>query len=84
MWDNDIQQMYFNWQKRDGHAYSIFLKEMQNSARSIVTDAYQHGIEDPAEVISKEIRQHPPFTLAKFINDYVWLTVTRQEKYPGH
>lgn len=84
MWDSDIQQKYFNWQKRDGQTYSIFLKEMQNSARSIMADAHQQGIEEPAVVISESIRQDPPFTLAKFINDYVWLTVTRQEKYPGY
>lgn len=84
MWDNGIQQKYFNRQKCDGHAYSIFLKEMQKSATSIVADAHEHGVEDPAVVISEAIRQHPPFTLAKFINDYIWLTVTRQEKYPGH
>ena len=84
MWDNAIQQKYFNRRKRDGHTYSIFLKEMQKSAASIVADAHKHGIEEPAVVISKAIRQRPPFTLAKFINDYIWLTVTRQEKYPGH
>ena len=84
MWDDAIQKKYFSWQKRNGHAYSIFLKEMQNSALSIVDDAHQQGIEEPAVVISETIRQHPPFTLAKFINDYVWLTVTRKEKYPGH
>lgn len=84
MWDNDIQQRYFERQERNGHTYSVFLKEMRKSALSIVADTHRHGIEDPAVVISKEIRQNPPFTLAKFINDYIWLTITRQEKYPGH
>lgn len=84
MWDDAIQKKYFSWQKRNGHAYSLFLKEMQNSALSIVDDAHQHGIEEPAVVISKTIRQDPAFPLAKFINDYVWLTVTRKAKYPGH
>lgn len=84
MWDKDIQQKYFDRQERNGHTYTVFLKAMENSARSIVADAHKYGIEEPAVVISKEIQQNPPFTLAKFINDYIWLTITRQEKYPGH
>ena len=84
MWDGPIQKEYCNWQKRNGHAYSNFVKEMRNSALSIVADSRKRGIEDPAETISKEIKQNPPFTLAKFINDYVWLTVTRKHRYdPG-
>ena len=84
MWDTPIQRVYFNWAKCDGRAYVIFMKEMRNSALAIVADARSHEyeIENPAETISKEIKQKPPFTLAKFINDYVWLTVTRNEKYP--
>jgi hypothetical protein len=84
MWDGPIQKEYFYWEKRNGYSYQSFLKEMRNSALSIVGDARKkHGIPDPAKTISKEINQRPPFTLAKFINDYVWLTVTRKQKYPG-
>lgn len=84
MWDTPIQRVYFNWAQCNGRAYVTFMKEMQNSALSIVADArkQEREIGDPAETISKEICQKPPFPLAKFINDYVWLTVTRKEKYP--
>lgn len=81
MWDGPIQQLYFHWEKRNGHAYSLFMEEMRNSALSIVADADKKGVLCPADAISNEICQQPPFTLAKFINDYVWLTVTKKERY---
>ena len=81
MWDGPIQKEYFHWEKRNGRAYSIFLNEMHKSAMFIVSDARDLGIEKPAEIISKEIGQDPPFTLAKFINDYVWLTVTKKQRF---
>ena len=82
MWDTPIQRLYFRSAKCDGRAYVIFMKEMRNSALSIVSDASKREIEDPAETISEEINLNPPFTLAKFVNDYVWLTVTRKKTYP--
>ena len=82
MWDTDIREMYFDRSECNGSEFSIFMKEMRSSAVSIVADAHNHGIIDPAETISKQICQNPPFTLAKFINDYVWLTVTKKERFP--
>ena len=82
MWDSRIQKEYFHWEQRNGHAYQEFIKEMRKSALSVVEDSRKYGIDDPAGSISEDICQRPPFTLAKFINDYVWLTVTRREQYP--
>ncbi len=81
MWDGPIQKEYFNWEARNGFAYRIFLEVMRESALSIAADARSQGITDAAAIISAEMRQEPPFTLAKFINDYVWLTVTKKERF---
>lgn len=81
MWDTDIRETYFDRSHCTGHEFAIFMKEMRSSAVSIIADARKHEIEDPAKAISNEIKQNPPFTLAKFINDYVWLTVTRKEQF---
>ena len=81
MWDTDIRETYFDRSHCTGHEFAIFMKEMRSSAVSIIADARKHEIEDPAKAISNEIKQNPPFTLAKFINDYVWLTITKKERF---
>ena len=81
MWDTAIREAYFDRSNARGHEFAIFMKEMRNSAIFIVADAQNHGTKDPSGTISKEIGQSPPFTLAKFINDYIWLTVTKKERF---
>lgn len=81
MWDTDIREAYFDCSKVRGHEFAIFMKEMRNSAISIMADSRDRNIADPAVAISKQIGQYPHFTLAKFINDYVWLTVTKKERF---
>ena len=81
MWDTDIRKAYFDRSQCKGYEFAIFLREMRSSAVSIIDDARNHEIEDPAEAISNEIKQNPPFTLAKFINDYVWLTITKKVRF---
>lgn len=81
IWDTDIRKVYFDRSQCKGHEFAIFMREMRSSAVSIIADARKHEIENPAKAISNEIEQTPPFTLAKFINDYVWLTITRKERF---
>lgn len=81
MWDTDIRKAYFDRSQCKGYEFAIFMREMRSSAVSIIDDARNHEIEDPAKAISSEIEQNPPFTLAKFINDYVWLTITKKERF---
>lgn len=82
MWDTDIRKAYFDRSDVRGREFAIFMKEMRSSAVSIMADSQHHDIVDPAVAISDQIGQDPPFTLAKFINDYVWLTVTKKERFP--
>ncbi len=81
MWDTAIRKAYFDRSNARGHEFAVFMKEMRNSAMAIVADAQNYGTKDPSGTISKEIGQNPPFTLAKFINDYIWLTVTKKERF---
>ena len=82
MWDTDIREAYFDRSNVRGREFAIFMKEMRSSANSIMADSQHRDIADPAAAISEQIGQNPPFTLAKFINDYVWLTVTKKERFP--
>jgi hypothetical protein len=54
------------------------------AALSIAADARaQHGIDDPAGRLSAELGINPPFKLAKFIDEYNWLTLARGMVYQG-
>ncbi len=76
-WDRPIQRVINGSRKCDGRVYADFMRDMQKSAQTVLDDASKRGIENPAAAISQAINQHPPFTLAHFINNFVWLTVTR-------
>ena len=91
MWDGAIQKGYFPLNDPDdGHAasrYIRFLCEMEDAAKSIRHDASeQHGITDLAGHLSQALGLNPPYTLAKFIDEYNFLTITKGEIYPalGH
>lgn len=79
MWDNSIQQAYGErW--RNVPRYSHFLQKVRRLALVVVEDAKQnHGVDDPSAYISWKLDISPPFTLATFINHYLWLTITRKE-----
>ena len=74
MWDDAIRLAYHENTTRDrgpGRVYVEFLIKMQGSAIAITKDAKtNHGIASPAEHLSGELGLKPPFTLAKFIDEY--------------
>jgi hypothetical protein len=76
MWDKPIRQAY--GYKGEVPEYSRFLHEMQSAALGVVADAAQnHGIANPADYISDKYGISPGFTLATFINHYIWVTFTK-------
>ena len=86
-WDRPIQKAYFPRRQPDsiggGVRYARFTNDMWEAAEHIRQDSLEnHDIVDPARQLSQVIGHNPPFTLAKFINDYVWLTVTKKERFP--
>ena len=77
-WGSGIKSAYFPDDKPNGATYSQFLTVMRMAALSIAADARgQHGIDDPAGQLSTELGINPPFSLAKFIDEYNWLTLER-------
>ncbi len=71
----------------DGFAavrYSRFIWKMADAARAIRKDALaNHAIDDPAGHLSATLSINPPYTLAKFIGEYNWLTMMAGLRPPG-
>lgn len=77
-WGAGIKNAYFPDDKPNGDTYAQFLTVMRMAAIAIAADARaQHGIDDPAGHLSAELDINPPFSLAKFIDEYNWLTIER-------
>ena len=81
-WGEGIRKAYFPQDRPNGATYSQFLTVMRMAALAIVADARgQHGIEDPASALSAQLGIDPPFSLAKFVDEYNWVTLERSMAY---
>ena len=84
MWNDAIRGAYFPGDPPNGATYAQFLTVMRMAALSVANDARaQHGVDDPAGQISDAFGLNPPFSLAKFIDEYNWLTVERGMECPA-
>ena len=86
IWDKAIQRANFPRHQPDscgaGARYVRFLWDMENAAQSIRQDALdRHEIADPAGRLSKTLGLNPPYPIAKFIDEYNFLTITKGEQY---
>jgi hypothetical protein len=90
MWDDDIAYQYGLRLFKDnpGHIYSgkgytIFLKEMQGLAKRFILD-FQNRFStgDPAMYLSGRMHVTPAVPLAKFIDEYNWITITNKIEVP--
>ena len=83
-WGAGIRNAYFPDDKPNGATYAQFLTVMRMAALSIASDARAKGIEDPAGALSAQLGIDPPFSLAKFVDEYNWVTLKREMVYlPG-
>ena len=85
-WDNHIQQAYFPGTRHHssgaGDRYARFVVDMVQASEAIRNDAVEaHEIDDPAAYLSTTLGITPPYTLAKFIDEYNFLTITKGEIY---
>ena len=80
-WGTGIRKSYFPNDKPNGATYSQFLTVMRMAALSIASDARAQGIDDPAGVLSAQLGIDPPFSLAKFVDEYNWVTLERDLAY---
>lgn len=86
-WDNSIQQAYFPGTRQQtpgaGDRYARFVIDMAQAGEAICKDAAKrHEIDDPAAHLSSTLDITPPYTLAKFIDEYNFLTITKGEICP--
>ena len=82
-WGAGIKNAYFPDDQPNGATYAQFLTVMRMAAIAIAADARaQHGIADPAGRLSAALDINPPFSLAKFIDEYNWLTIERGLEHP--
>ena len=81
-WNTQIRNAYFPNDQPNGATYAQFLTIMRMAALAITADARgQHGIDDPAGALSADLGINPPFSLAKFIDEYNRLTLERGIAY---
>ena len=86
MRDRPIFLAYSQQGATPGGTYANYLLRMQGLARAIVLDALEnHGVADPAGHVCEKLnlQDRDRCTLAKFIDEYNWLTITRKVVYPG-
>jgi hypothetical protein len=78
-WGAGIRDAYFPNDRPNGSTYSQFLTIMRMAALSVASDARSnHGIDDPAGQLSSDLGIEPAFSLAKFIDEFNWLTLERE------
>ncbi len=91
MWDGHIYLAHYRIGEIDGGTpgatYANFLLRMRGYVEAIALDAQEnHGVTDPAEQICAELGLQGPCrcTLAKFIDEYNYLTITRRVADPAN
>ena len=76
MWDGPIQSHY---QAYGADGYIEFLRKMQDQARTLALEYSDWSQADSLDVfLSKQIGYRTRRTLAKFLDDYNWVTITRE------
>ena len=85
MWDGPIWYAFQSQARQVGRrfTYSAFLEQMQGMARDVCDDCQQLGVDgDPALHLSASLGYSPPKTLAKYVDEYNWITITRGAVLP--
>lgn len=78
-WGAGIRNAYFPEERPNGATFAQFLTVMRMATLSIAADARsQHAIDDPAGALSTQLGIDPPFSLAKFVDEYNWVTLERE------
>ncbi|MBA7663082.1 hypothetical protein ES703_71120 [subsurface metagenome] len=92
MWDKDILNHYkqINSQVSDsGQGYYVYLEIMQQVATQ-VNQSFQNATlnppaganQNPAVYLSTQMNYNPPKTLAKYLDEYNWVTITNGVQVP--
>lgn len=66
-----------------GRDYVEFLIKMQKNARAVIDDFNSlYAQNDPANFLSQKLGLPLPLTLARYIDQYNWITITKKIKVP--
>lgn len=92
MWDNAILDDYKKKNKRisdSNQGYRVYLHIMQQVATSVHQEFQKSKLDSvvgpeqgPARYLSEQMNYHPPKTLAKYLDEYNWVTITKQVQVP--
>lgn len=85
MWDDSIAIHYASNDQDifSGVGYSTFLQKMQKVAHYCISDfEMHHGHKDVARFLSKKLEVVPPIPLAKFLDEYNWISITQRIRLP--
>ena len=81
MWDDSIALHYGS--SFSGEGYMDFLRKMQILAQSCLSDFAQRFMqENLATHLSRKLGYDPPLTLAKYLDEYNWITITKKITLP--
>ena len=82
MWDSEIRYHY-GFFMESGNDYLQFLVEIKRIAENLVEECnlrFEHN--NPALWLSETLNINPPHSLVKFIDEFNWLTCTRNLDRP--
>lgn len=86
MWDDSIAIKYLSGETKNifsGHGYVLFLRKMQEVAQQCIADFHARVKDtDPAEYLSKSLLITPAVPLAKYLDEYNWVTITKNIQVP--
>jgi len=88
MWDKEICEEYHNISPQvstSAKGYCAFLEKVKVLANHINQEFNNLGInttQTPADYLSDKLKIKPPKTLAKYLDEYNWVTITRGVKVP--
>jgi len=85
MWDDSIALRYLSGGSHifDGQGDALFLRRMEKVAHLCLIDFnLKSGHHDLAAFLSERLEVSPPLTLAKYLDEYNWITITKGIRLP--
>jgi hypothetical protein len=85
MWDDSIAVHYLSATSDifNGKGYASFLQKMQNAAQLCQADfKLRFGHDDIALYLSEKLEVTPPVTLAKYLDEYNWISISKRIHLP--
>ena len=92
MWDNEILKKYTRRNSKifdSGKGYCFFLKKMNEMAKQIEKyfriaqlNPLAKPEQTPAEYLSEQLKYNHSKTMAKYLDEYNWVTITNEIQVP--